>query len=305
MSFIYNKHFKILYFPISAVLMSIFTGILTSVICNGDILTHPNLFRLSMIMIIVLLLFDVLLTIAYAKREESIEEKQLEINEQKDLVQKHQKAFSSLSETFNDLGSEFMRSSEKIYEVTKNAQNTGQIRLDSWNKRNFYDFICDSLHEYICKIAEIGDDFSVSIITKHKKEKSNVYFMMSRSRKSKGTPKIYNKEIYEKNAKKYFYGKLFNLNSSEFVILDKEEIQKKFFFDNESDKAKYNQYIGIPIYCPGNNMIALLQIIAHNDCIICSDKDNLRALTENIGIVYSNFALLGDKIEKVFLIKYL
>ena len=104
--------------------------------------------------IIMLLTFDILLTIAYAKREENIKEKQCQINEQKDLIEKQEKAFLYLSETFNDLGSEFMRSSEKIYKVIKNAQETGQIRLDSWSKRDCYDFICDSLHEYICKIAE-------------------------------------------------------------------------------------------------------------------------------------------------------
>lgn len=303
MTFIYNKYFKNFYFPISAVLMSILTGILTSIVCGDGIFAHPNLFSVLTIMIILLLTSDILLTMAYAKREENLEEKQCEINTQKDLIEKQEKAFLYLSETFNDLGSEFMRSSEKIYEVIKNAQDTGQIRLDSWNKRSFYDFICDSLHEYICKIAEEGDDFSVSIITKDTRGKSRVFFMMSRSRKSKGTPKIYNKEIYEKNAKKYFYGKLFDSNNSEFVILNKEEIQKNFFFNNETDKTKYNQYVGIPIYCPGNNMIALLQIIAHKDCIIYSDKDKLGKLIESIGMVYSNFALLGDKIEKVFLMQ--
>ncbi len=303
MTFIYNKHFRSSYFPISAVLMSIFTGIMTSIICSDDILTHPILFRISIIIIIVLLACDILLSIAYAKREESLEDKQKQIDEKNILIINHEKAFLNLSEAFKDLGSEFMRSSEKIYKVVKYAQDTGEIRLDSWNKRNFYDFICDSLHDYICKIAEKGDDFSVSIITKDIKGQSTVFFMMSRSRKSKGTPKIYNKEIYGKHARKYFYGKLFNANNSESVILDKEEIQNKFFFNNENDKTKYNQYIGIPIYCPGNNMIALLQIIAHRDCIIYSDKNKLSKLTEDIGMVYSNFALLGDKIEKVFLMQ--
>lgn len=137
------------------------------------------------------------------------------------MIEKQEKAFLYLLETFNDLWSEFMRSSEKIYKLVKNAQDTGRIRFDSWNKRNFYDFICDSLHEYICKVDEKGDDFSVSIITKDTIGRSNVFFMMSRSRKSKGTPKIYNKEIYEKDAKKYFYGQLFNSNNSDFVILNK------------------------------------------------------------------------------------
>lgn len=204
MTFIYNKYFKNFYFPISAVLMSILTGILTSIVCGDGIFAHPNLFSVLTIMIILLLTSDILLTMAYAKREENLEEKQCEINTQKDLIEKQEKAFLYLSETFNDLGSEFMRSSEKIYEVIKNAQDTGQIRLDSWNKRSFYDFICDSLHEYICKIAEEGDDFSVSIITKDTRGKSRVFFMMSRSRKSKGTPKIYNKEIYEKMPKSIF-----------------------------------------------------------------------------------------------------
>lgn len=276
--------------------MSILTGILTSIICESGVLEHSVISCVLIITIVLLLASDILLTIAYAKREENLEEMQCQI-------EKQEKTFLYLSETFNDLGSEFMRSSEKIYKVIKNAKDTGQIRLDSWNKCNFYDFICDSLHEYICKIAEKGDDFSVSIITKDTSGKSNMFFMISRSRKSKGTPKIYNKEIYEKNAKKYFYWKLFDLNNSEFVILNKEEIQKNFFFSNETDIAKYNQYIGIPIYCPGNNMIALLQIIAHKDCIIYSDKDKLGKLIENIGMVYSNFALLGDKIEKVFLMQ--
>lgn len=100
MNFIYNKHFKNFYFPISAVIMSILTGVLTSVICSDGIFTHSNLFSILIIMIILLLTSDILLTIAYAKREENLEEKQCEINTQKDLIEKQKKEFLYLLETF-------------------------------------------------------------------------------------------------------------------------------------------------------------------------------------------------------------
>lgn len=69
--FIYNKHFKNSYFLISAVIMSILTGILTSVICGDGIFAYPNLFSVLIIMIILLLISDILLTIAYTKREKT------------------------------------------------------------------------------------------------------------------------------------------------------------------------------------------------------------------------------------------
>ncbi len=53
---IYNKYFKNFYFPISAVLMSILTGILTSIVCGDGILAHPNLFSVLTIMIILCLI---------------------------------------------------------------------------------------------------------------------------------------------------------------------------------------------------------------------------------------------------------
>lgn len=304
MKFIFNKLFKAITPQVLSLALAISTGILCSEISNEKTWSTSSLVKGSLIVAFISFALNICLTICYFKKEMEDKNLQSTISKQTNIIQKQQIKYENLLNACGDIGAELTKSSEDIYEVVKSAKTTGHINLHHWNKKSFYDFICRSLHEYICGFSMQSGDFSVSIITRSYHDDETFYFMISRSLKSKGKPKIYLNEISESIAKNYFYGKLFIKNNPEPIILNKEEIDHNFFFSSTSsaNKNKYSQYIGIPVFCSGNNMIALLQIIAHKNSIISKNEKELEQIISTILSLYSNLILLGDKIEKIMLV---
>lgn len=304
MKFIYNKWFKTIFPIISSVAIAVFTGIIGSEISGKQTWSSSRVLQTSIVVVAVLLTFDICLAIFYFKREEDLDEKQTQINEKNNIIDQKEKDLKYLLEAFDSLGNEFMRSSEKMYQVITNAKLNGEIRLDAWSKNEIFSFVCDSLHDYICKVAEKGNDFSVSIIVRNKKNRKCHYLMEARSVNSKGTPNMYNVAVSEKKAKDYYYCKMFKNDNPEPSFLNQEEIKEKFYFNENTNRSKYSQYIGIPVCCSKkseNKMFALLQIISHKESIIFNDPDKIRSFIYDIANVYVNFIVLADKIEKAFL----
>lgn len=155
-------------------IIAIFTGIVGSEISNGQKLSSSNLLKTSVVIIVIISILDFILAILYFKREEDLNEKQSQIDEKNNIIEQQAQKLSYLLGAFDELGIEFMRSSEKMYQVITNAKENGEIKLDAWSKNEIFSFVCDSLHDYICKIAETGNDFSVSIIVRNKTNRNNI-----------------------------------------------------------------------------------------------------------------------------------
>ena len=150
-------------------------------------------------------------------------------------------------------------------------------------------------------ISERGDYFSVSVIIPVGRNKN--YFKMISYKdtgKQANIPKIFQKSIHRNDAGKYYFGKIFEDSSRDIrYLMTKEDIIKNFYFDSHLDHntEKYSQYIGIPICCSKGQKIALLGIMAHDNSMISTDKNNIKKITEEHLILYSNFILLGNKLE--------
>ena len=148
----------------------------------------------------------------------------------------------------------------------------------------------------------IVKDFSVSVIVAQEpngKKKQKKLLMLSYDGYNKTKPHIFNSPITLSAAKNYFYAKLFKTENPEVTyLMDSQEIDSKFFFKGPHIQGKYSQYIGIPIFCDGNKMIGLLQIVAHNNSIISSDEKEMKDIINSYCIAYLNFILFAEKVEK-------
>ncbi len=299
MEFLDNKYIK----AILPAVCALATGI-----CGNAVFSIDNIWWKAVCIIVIALfsIFDILLIIRYTKTEQGQLEK---INDlEQDVITKekkietltrHEKGFK---DTFDGLEKCFDDNASKIYNLVKNARAKKVIDFNIWNYRNICDFVCASLHNLLVSLAETGKDFSVSVIVSQEppgKKKQKKLLMLSYDGYNKTKPHIFNSAITLSSAKNYFYAKLFKSENPEVTcLMNSDEINSKFFFKDSSKQGKYSQYIGIPIFCDGNKMIGLLQIVAHNNSIISSDEKEMWEIINSYCIAYSNFILFAEKVEK-------
>lgn len=271
-------------------------------------LEHSSaLFAISIIGLIVSLVFDVILISYYKsldtsteKKIEELENKLKQEKESKSKIQNDKDALEKLIIAFQKC---FDNNAELLYKLVDNARNKKVIDLNIWNQKLISDFVCNNLFPFIKSIAEVGDSFSVSVIVPQVQQKSNrtrtTYSMLSYDGKNKQKPHLYKRSISQKDAYKYYYGKLFKRNNPEIAcLMTPDEINSEFYFSDSSKKGKYEQYIGVPICCDGNKMIGLLQVVADKGSIISSNKNDLDKIINNYITCFSDFVLFADKVEK-------
>ena len=114
-------------------------------------------------------------------------------------------------------------------------------------------------------------------------------------------PAILYKDIPLNQKRECQYAKLFLGNNPKIVVYpNQEEIMKNFGFNDTPSKydGEYTQYIGIPISCSAGHIISSLEIISHHGTVIADTKEDILALINKYIIVYRNYALLTQKIEK-------
>lgn len=299
MGFLDNKYIKSLLPAICALI----TGI-----CGNAVFSINHIWWKAVCIILLALfsIFDIILIIRYTKSDEEIYEK---INKlQTEIVDKDKKIkiltehANGFKKAFNEFEKCFDENATKVYDLVKNARNKQIIDLKIWNFKNICDFACTSLYNLLVALSEKGKEFSVSVIVEREaggRKKQKKLLMLSYDGYNKTKPHIFNSPITISSAKKYFYGKLFESKNPEVtVLMNSTEVDSKFFFKDSLKRGKYSQYIGIPIFCDGNKMIGLLQIVSHNNSIISSDEKEMWEIINSYCIAYSNFILFAEKVEK-------
>ncbi len=184
-----------------------------------------------------------------------------------------------------------------LYEKIQKNTNNRHTEIKDWHIiESHCERICVYLFGFIKKIATKGNKFSVSIIFKRVENGEAGYYMASRVSADRHIPRVFHNFITRDEASDYYYKELLeNPNATSSVLATKQEIINNF----ANADQHYSQYIGVPICCAGNKKIALLQIIAYDDSVIFSSKDDLKKLTNDYFLPFSNLVLLSDKIENI------
>ena len=251
------------------------------------------------------LIVEIALTVYYVKSDE--EEKDLmqnkddEIKKLSNELEEEKRLKNLFSGLLEDLNTCYNSSAEKIYSLVDNAKKTQTIDLHIWNYHNITDFVCTELYKLVKNLAEKGGDFSVSYIARQPNPDNDKteYLMFSYYGSETAKPHLYNYSISKKNAEQYYFGKLFKKdNPSVSYLMDAQEVAANFYYSDASDKGKYSQYIGIPVFCSGNHMIGLLQVVAHRGSKIAESRSEAEELVNKYIMSYANFILFAEKVQK-------
>ena len=172
----------------------------------------------------------------------------------------------------------------------------GHAEITDWEKvQSYCNSICRIVYNFIQEIAHCGNQFSVSVFFKRSNNGILEYNMLSRVSYDRHNPASYNTFRSEEDVKFFHFKKLFDKCITRASILPTKDAIRAAFTD--CDGVNYSQYIGIPVACTGNKMIAILQIVSYNDSIIASSEKEIQELVDNYLSTYANLILLADKTE--------
>lgn len=175
-------------------------------------------------------------------------------------------------------------------------QKIGHAEIENWEiLKNHCDNICKIIYEFIQSVSLKGEQFSVSVFFKRTVDGNDEFKMISRVSYDNHNPASYDVFKTADEIKNYYYYKIFAEKRTRPSILStKSEIQVAFY---NCDGVNYSQYVGIPVACLGNKMIALLQIVSYNDSVIAKDTASIQKLVDDYLCTYANLILLADKVE--------
>lgn len=199
-------------------------------------------------------------------------------------------AFSKLSEDW----------ASTINSFAYNVQNNGCVSNKAWNKDKIIDSICvhcrDMIQQYCGK--KDNSKISVNVVTLTTDEKGEQYVQMtSHSSPMSMRPRACKKKERLKDSL-YYYAKLIRYQFSDLdIAINNEEILQRFEkVSRTTDLSKYTQYIAVPLYCKGEHMLGVLQIVTKHDYIIENNKITLEKFVNENVIPYSNLVILVEKI---------
>lgn len=178
----------------------------------------------------------------------------------------------------------------------KVKEKIGHAEITDWDSVGSHcDTICKIVFDFIRNIALQGDEFSVSVFFKRTVNDENEYNMLSRTSYDKHNPASYKVFRPEKEVEHYYFKKLFDQAKTRPAILPTKEAIKIAF--HNCDGVDYSQYVGIPVACLGNKMIAILQIVSYGDSLIAKNEKTIEKIVNDYLCTYANLILLADKTE--------
>ncbi|MBP3509420.1 hypothetical protein [Oscillibacter sp.] len=224
-------------------------------------------------------------------RSEELERRLDEQNQQISLLEGHIAALGDACSTASELSSSC---ANELYQSIKRKK--GHSEIQDWPVvQGKCDQICLTLYELVRKLAYCGDHFSVNFIFKKTQGGVTGFTMLSRKAYKAHAPRLFNDFMPESEVMNYHYKHLFDLGSSRpNFLFTQDEISAVF---KKTDGVKYSQYIGIPISCAGNRMVALLQIVAYDDSKLAATREDFEKLYDKYFCMFSSLALLTDKVE--------
>ncbi len=280
-----------------AFIIAVFTiviGILTSLITNWS---NDILHWILLVVMIVVCIGYILIMVYYATKETNLHKAYGEMKNQNEAY----------AQTMVNLATTFKINSSAINLVARYFNEEGKSSHLEWHFDTICQSLCREIYEVVCRIAESGDDFSVSYIKRvdNGTNDSIVVKMIAYYNDGLVQPHIYNKERCIKEDTPFLDLRLFEKSNPNPMVLPTPQdiIRAGFKYESEEDREKYKQYIGIPVFCTGTHMDGLLQVVVENDSKLKSKQRDLEYFARKTLIPYAHLFLLFSKIDKVIVSK--
>lgn len=187
------------------------------------------------------------------------------------------------------------------------VNKTKKIDLNIWSFNKACRLFCDLIYNSICILGDCKE-YEVSYVRlKENNNSKNIVYMNAYANKNKIKPSNFNipRCFDDIDEDKFYYDlKLFKTNRNDIdVIVGRENIKKFFGYrsNKKRDNSKYNQYIGIPIFCNDEKMIGLLQVVSLNNASFGLSEEEVKEIANKYLNPYANMFLILHKMEKALL----
>lgn len=281
---------------VKVTIITIFTiviGVFTSLISSWS----NKVFYCRLLIMFFVCLVYILILIFYATKETNLNKAYGEIKNQNEAY----------AHIMANLATTFKTNSNAINLVARYINGKEKISQLEWHFDTICQSLCKEIYEVVCKIAECGDDFSVSYIKRIDKGTNDdiVVKMIAYYNDGLVQPHIYDKERCIKEGDPFLDLRLFEKSNPDPMVLPTSQdiIKAGFKYKSEEGREKYKQYIGIPVFCTGTHMDGLLQVVVNNDSKLKSKKRDLEYFARKTLIPYAHLFLLFSKIDKVIVSK--
>lgn len=285
---------------------SILIGIPTIISAIGIIMTL-NLFssykNLFIIATILLLIVFIIFLVYYGKQEEEIIK---ESDKLKTTITSLKKVLGINSKIVISIVSLLEDWNRNINKIANDIKKTGEANVKDWDYEKICTDICVSCKDAIVKFIGIEDDtdISVSLVKYYHLDNLDYVKMIAHSSPQTARPDVYDKEELLKDCMYQYARMIREGNRDIFVLENKEKIRQCFYKKNpETDLSKYNQYIAIPIICPHNKYLGILQIVAKYNLVIMNTDVELKKFGETYMTPFAELFVLAEKIEKGIFVK--
>lgn len=287
-------------------IVPIIIGALFSALGSWDFKNDKNIY-IKLVAIAIFILWYIITSYKYYKMDEkvrtTIKELQITIQELQESIENLTNQNEAYGKVLISLTSLFSTCAEKVNYIA-NSLLTKQTKLDNYNYKTVCTGICNGIYETLCLLSGYSNiSVSVMLYDVNAKSRSKNIRMIAEKGEYENHPDIYDTPLYLNKSKDFYAVKLFKKNSPDISILTTaNEIDKNFVFsDNTKEHPKYNQYIGVPIFCSGHQMISLLQICAFNNSKIGNTKEEIMTIVNKYILPFTYYALLNNKVEKGFI----
>ncbi len=242
---------------------------------------------------IITLLLHMAILVVYGLVEDRQKNELQDLKTSTEKAPKEVMSVGSLLHTFNKV---ILDNANELYDMVRNKKGHSDILNWGWMQSRGDD-ICDAIYNFVTKIAEVGNHFSVSMMFKMVQNGVAGFTMLSRSSNNAcHMPKSYRSFVSEAEVGNTYYKKVFDENPSRpKILLNKKEIQNNFADIND---IKYSQYIALPISCKGKT-IGVIQIVAYDDSVLAHTRTELNRLCNDYFAIAQSAMLLSDKSENV------
>ena len=284
------KSFLLTFLPIIYSLLLPFSVSISKDTSPSFSIENSLLFRTSIVLFVV----HIIVIILYGIGEKAKNKKIKDYETSNEKAPNEVRALADLLKKYNKV---IKDNSDKIYDYIFKHRGHSDVIDWQWMESKG-DEICEKVHEFLKKISEKGDVFSVNIMFRKQQNGIQGFTMMSRDSSDAAThiPKSYRGFISEKEASGTFYKRIFDTNPTEIqVLMNKKEIKTAF---TDMGDVNFSQYIGIPISCKGK-VVGILQIVTYNDTIITNNRAEMDRLCNNYFSIAATSILLADKVENI------
>lgn len=287
---------------LKSALLGIFTiviGILSSSLGSGRI-SDVAYFIPKVILLVTFSIVYLLLLAFYGTSE---------VNDRRTLEERA-KQLLALESALSNISTVCLQNASDVNKCIHQILDIGQADLNQWSFDRSCMQFCMYIYRSICILGNDSKDFGVAYIrlVENQNPETEIY-MNAFANQNSFAPTVFGKKrrIDKTSGPEDYHDiELFRQGKREIeIIIGSEEIDKVFAYTSKDgrikNRDKYNQYIGIPIFCDNEKMIGLLEVVCFNEARLGLTRKELEEVSKKFLVPYSYVFLLLHKLEKALL----